>query len=41
MPVRGGGLRIRDKLDADWRTLHELGLLTGTLRRALDEIAED
>jgi exodeoxyribonuclease V alpha subunit len=41
MPVRGGRLRIGDKLMLTGRNLHELGLMNGTLLRLLDEIAED
>jgi exodeoxyribonuclease V alpha subunit len=42
-PVRGGRLRIGDKLIMTGRNLHELGLMNGTLLRLLDEIssAED
>jgi exodeoxyribonuclease V alpha subunit len=37
-PVRGGRLRIGDKLMMTGRNLHELGLMNGTLIRLLDEI---
>jgi exodeoxyribonuclease V alpha subunit len=37
-PVRGGRLRIGDKLMMTGRNLHELGLMNGTLLRLLDEI---
>jgi exodeoxyribonuclease V alpha subunit len=43
-PVRGGRLRLGDKLMMTGRNLHELGLMNGTLLRLLDEItatAED
>jgi exodeoxyribonuclease V alpha subunit len=42
-PVRGGRLRIGDKLMMTGRNLHELGLMNGTLLRLLDEVsgAED
>ena len=36
-PVRGGRLRIGDKLVMTGRNLHELGLMNGTLLRLLDE----
>jgi exodeoxyribonuclease V alpha subunit len=36
-PVRGGRLRIGDKLMLTGRNLHELGLMNGTLLRLLDE----
>ncbi len=36
-PVRGGRLRIGDKLMMTGRNLHELGLMNGTLIRLLDE----
>jgi exodeoxyribonuclease V alpha subunit len=36
--VRGGRLRIGDKLMMTGRNLHELGLMNGTLIRLLDEI---
>src|SRR5262249_17506608 len=38
-PVRGGRLRVGDKLMMTGRNLHELGLMNGTLLRLLDEIA--
>ncbi|HTU98422.1 MAG TPA: AAA family ATPase [Solirubrobacteraceae bacterium] len=38
-PVRGGRLRIGDKLMMTGRNLHELGLMNGTVLRLLDEIA--
>jgi exodeoxyribonuclease V alpha subunit len=38
-PVRGGRLRIGDKLMMTGRNLHELGLMNGTLLRLLDEVA--
>jgi exodeoxyribonuclease V alpha subunit len=37
-PVRGGRLRIGDKLMMTGRNLHELGLMNGTILRLLDEI---
>ncbi|MBV9000745.1 MAG: AAA family ATPase [Solirubrobacterales bacterium] len=37
--VRGGRLRIGDKLMMTGRNLHELGLMNGTLIRLLDEVA--
>jgi exodeoxyribonuclease V alpha subunit len=37
-PVRGGRLRIGDKLMMTGRNLHELGLMNGTLLRLLDEV---
>jgi exodeoxyribonuclease V alpha subunit len=37
-PVRGGRLRIGDKLMMTGRNLHELGLMNGTLLRMLDEV---
>ncbi|MBV9802299.1 MAG: AAA family ATPase [Solirubrobacterales bacterium] len=40
-PVRGGRLRIGDKLMMTGRNLHELGLMNGTLLRLLDEIGDD
>jgi exodeoxyribonuclease V alpha subunit len=40
-PVRGGRLRIGDKLMMTGRNLHELGLMNGTLLRLLDEVAGD
>ena len=36
-PVRGGRLRIGDKLMMTGRNLHELGLMNGTVLRLLDE----
>ncbi len=36
-PVRGGRLRLGDKLMLTGRNLHELGLMNGTLLRLLDE----
>jgi exodeoxyribonuclease V alpha subunit len=38
-PVRGGRLRIGDKLMMTGRNLHELGLMNGTVLRLLDEVA--
>jgi exodeoxyribonuclease V alpha subunit len=40
-PVRGGRLRIGDKLMMTGRNLHDLGLMNGTLLRLLDEIEGD
>ncbi len=40
-PVRGGRLRIGDKLMMTGRNLHELGLMNGTLLRLVDEIEGD
>src|SRR5205085_2827832 len=40
-PVRGGRLRIGDKLMMTGRNLHELGLMNGTLLRLLDEVSAD
>jgi exodeoxyribonuclease V alpha subunit len=40
-PVRGGRLRIGDKLMMTGRNLHELGLMNGTLLRLLDETGSD
>jgi exodeoxyribonuclease V alpha subunit len=40
-PVRGGRLRIGDKLMMTGRNLHDLGLMNGTLLRLLDEVAGD
>ena len=37
-PVRGGRLRLGDKLMMTGRNLHELGLMNGTLLRLLDEV---
>ena len=39
--VRGGRLRIGDKLMMTGRNLHELGLMNGTLLRLLDEVSPD
>ncbi len=39
--VRGGRLRIGDKLMMTGRNLHELGLMNGTLMRLLDETTGD
>jgi exodeoxyribonuclease V alpha subunit len=36
-PVRGGRLRIGDKLMMTGRNLHDLGLMNGTLLRLIDE----
>ncbi|MDQ6834695.1 MAG: ATP-dependent RecD-like DNA helicase, partial [Actinomycetota bacterium] len=38
-PVRGGQLRLGDKLMMTGRNLHELGLMNGTLLRLLDEVS--
>ncbi len=38
-PIRGGRLRIGDKLMMTGRNLHELGLMNGTLLRLLDEVS--
>ncbi|MGI8429940.1 MAG: AAA family ATPase [Solirubrobacteraceae bacterium] len=38
-PVRGGRLRIGDKLMMTGRNLHELGLMNGTLLELLDEVS--
>jgi exodeoxyribonuclease V alpha subunit len=38
-PVRGGRLRIGDKLMMTGRNLHEIGLMNGTVLRLIDEIA--
>ena len=38
-PVRGGRLRIGDKLMMTGRNMHELGLMNGTLLRLLDEVS--
>jgi exodeoxyribonuclease V alpha subunit len=38
-PVRGGRLRIGDKVMMTGRNLHELGLMNGTLLRVLDELS--
>jgi exodeoxyribonuclease V alpha subunit len=40
-PIRGGRLRIGDKLMMTGRNLHELGLMNGTLLRLLDEVSGD
>ena len=37
-PVKGGRLRIGDKLMMTGRNLHELGLMNGTVLRLLDEV---
>jgi exodeoxyribonuclease V alpha subunit len=37
-PIRGGRLRIGDKLMMTGRNLHELGLMNGTVLRLLDEV---
>ena len=37
-PVRGGRLRLGDKLMMIGRNLHELGLMNGTVLRLLDEV---
>jgi exodeoxyribonuclease V alpha subunit len=39
--VRGGRLRIGDKLMMTGRNLHDLGLMNGTLLRLLDEVSGD
>ncbi len=39
-PVRGGRLRIGDKLMMTGRNLHELGLMNGTMLRLLDETTD-
>jgi exodeoxyribonuclease V alpha subunit len=39
-PVRGGRLKLGDKLMMTGRNLHELGLMNGTLLRLLDETDE-
>ena len=39
-PVRGGRLRLGDKLMMTGRNLHELGLMNGTLLRLIDETDE-
>jgi exodeoxyribonuclease V alpha subunit len=41
VPVRGGRLRVGDKLIMTGRNLHELGLMNGTLLRLLDEVGGD
>jgi exodeoxyribonuclease V alpha subunit len=38
-PVRGGRLRIGDKVMMTGRNLHELGLMNGTVLRLLDEVS--
>ncbi|HEY2651242.1 MAG TPA: AAA family ATPase [Solirubrobacteraceae bacterium] len=38
-PIRGGRLRIGDKLMMTGRNLHELGLMNGTVMRLLDEVS--
>jgi exodeoxyribonuclease V alpha subunit len=40
-PLRGGRLRIGDKLMMTGRNLHDLGLMNGTLLRLLDEVTGD
>jgi len=40
-PVRGGRLRIGDKLMMTGRNLHEIGLMNGTVLRLVDEVASD
>jgi exodeoxyribonuclease V alpha subunit len=40
-PVRGGRLRIGDKLMMTGRNLHDLGLMNGTVLRLLDETGSD
>jgi exodeoxyribonuclease V alpha subunit len=37
-PVRGGRLRLGDKLMLTGRNLHDLGLMNGTLLRLIDEV---
>ena len=39
-PVRGGRLRLGDKLMMTGRNLHDLGLMNGTVLRLLDEVAQ-
>ncbi|MGI8505947.1 MAG: ATP-binding domain-containing protein, partial [Solirubrobacteraceae bacterium] len=39
-PVRGGRLRLGDKLMMTGRNLHDLGLMNGTLLRLLDEVPD-
>ncbi|HET9102815.1 MAG TPA: AAA family ATPase [Solirubrobacteraceae bacterium] len=41
VPVKGGRLRLGDKLMMTGRNLHELGLMNGTVLRLLDEITAD
>jgi exodeoxyribonuclease V alpha subunit len=38
-PVRGGRLRIGDKVMMTGRNLHDLGLMNGTLLRLIDEVS--
>jgi exodeoxyribonuclease V alpha subunit len=38
-PVRGGRLRLGDKVMITGRNLHELGLMNGTLLRLVDEVS--
>jgi len=38
-PVRGGRLRLGDKVMMTGRNLHELGLMNGTLLRLVDEVS--
>jgi exodeoxyribonuclease V alpha subunit len=38
-PVRGGRLRLGDKLMMTGRNLHELGLMNGTVLRLMDEVS--
>ncbi|MGZ4293554.1 MAG: SF1B family DNA helicase RecD2 [Solirubrobacteraceae bacterium] len=40
-PVRGGRLRLGDKLMMTGRNLHDLGLMNGTVLRLLDETGTD
>jgi exodeoxyribonuclease V alpha subunit len=40
-PVRGGRLRLGDKLMMTGRNLHDLGLMNGTVLRLLDETGRD
>jgi exodeoxyribonuclease V alpha subunit len=40
-PVRGGRLRLGDKLMLTGRNLHDLGLMNGQLLRLLDEVGGD
>jgi exodeoxyribonuclease V alpha subunit len=40
-PVRGGRLRIGDKLMMTGRNLHELGLMNGTVLRLVDEVTDE
>ncbi len=39
-PVRGGRLRVGDKLMMTGRNLHDLGLMNGTVLRLLDEVTD-